>query len=118
MPPFNALQTRAQLSLATLTLTITGFSDPRIAAAGTFRLYALIAGLILMLVSDLLIPWRGLRVRWLTQFRGQTEEDLLVTLIDYRDTKTRSFCWQIGLLGGGLEAYVAGVVSYFLLGAA
>lgn len=70
-----------------------------------------------MLVSVLLILWLGLRVRWVTQFRGQTDEDLLVTIIDYRDTKTRSFGWQIGLLGAGLAAYVAGVVSYFFVGA-
>ncbi len=54
-------------------------------------------------------------MRWVTQFRGQTDEELLVTIIDYRDTKTRSLGWQIGLLGAGLAAYVAGVVSYFLL---
>ena len=119
MAQFNVLQTRAQLllSLATLTLTITGFSGPRIAAAGPFSRYALIAGLILVLVSVLLILWLGLRVRWVTQFRGQTDEELLVTIIDYRDTKTRSFGWQIGLLGAGLAAYVAGVVSYFFVGA-
>jgi hypothetical protein len=70
-----------------------------------------------VLVSVLLILWLGLRVRWVTQFRGQTDEDLLVTIIDYRATKTRSFGWQIGLLGAGLPAYVAGVVSYFFVGA-
>ena len=119
MAQFNVLQTRAQLllSLATLTLTITGFSGPRIAAASLFSRYALIVGLILVLVSVLLILWLGLRVRWVTQFRGQTDEELLVTIIDYRDTKTRSFGWQIGLLGAGLAAYVAGVTSYFLVGA-
>jgi hypothetical protein len=119
MTQFNVLQTRAQLllSLATLTLTITGFSGPRIAAAGAFSRYALIIGLVLVLVSVLLILGLGLRVRWVTQFRGPSDEELLVTIIDYRDNKTRSFSWQIATLGTGLGAYVAGVTGYFLCGA-
>ena len=119
MSQFTVLQTRAQLllSLATLTLTITGFSGPRIAAAGAFCRYALTTGLVLVLISVLLILGQGLRVRWVTPFRGQTDEELLVTIIGYRDTKTRSFGWQIGLLGAGLAAYVAGVIGYFLIGA-
>ena len=119
MVQFNVLQTRAQLllSLATLTLTITGFSGPRIAAAGAFSRYALMVGLILVLCSVLLILWLGLRVRWVTQFRGKTDQDLLVAIIAYRDSKTRSFAWQIGLLAVGLAAYVAGVAHYFFIGA-
>jgi len=119
MAQFNVLQTRAQLllSLATLTLTITGFSGPRIAAAGAFSRYALMVGLILVLCSVLLILWLGLRVRWVTQFRGETDQDLLVAIIAYRGSKTRSFAWQIGLLAVGLAAYVAGVAHYFFIGA-
>ena len=118
MAQFNVLQTRAQLllSLATLTLTITGFSGPRIAATGAFSRYALIIGLVLVLLSVLLILGFGLRVRWVTQFRGPSDEELLANIIDYRDKKTRSFGWQIATLGIGLAAYVAGVTSYFLCG--
>ena len=119
MTQFNVLQTRAQLllSLATLTLTITGFSGPRIASAGPFSRYALMVGLVMVLISVLLILCNGLRVRWVTQFRGQSDEDLMVAIIGYRDVKTRSFIWQIATLGVGLTAYVAGVTSYFLHGA-
>lgn len=116
---FNVLQVRAQLllTLATLALTITGFSGPRIASAGAFSRNALAAGLILVLISVLLILSTGLRIRWVTQFRAETDEHLLVSIINYRDAKTRGFFWQLGLLGAGLTAYVAGVASYFLLGA-
>jgi hypothetical protein len=116
---FTVLQTRAQLllTLATLALTITGFSGPRIASSGAFSRNALAAGLVLVMASVLLILTIGLRVRWVTQFHGETDEDLLVAIIGYRDRKTRGFGWQIGLLGAGLSTYVAGVTGYFLLGA-
>ncbi len=119
MNQFTVLQTRAQLllTLATLALTITGFSGPRIASAGAFSRNSLAVGLVLVLISVLLILSVGLRVHWVTQFRGETDEDLLVAIIRYRDAKTRSFAWQLTLLGAGLSAYVAGVASYFLLGA-
>ncbi len=119
MTQFTVLQTRAQLllTLATLALTITGFSGPKIASAGAFSRYSLAVGLILVLISVVLILSVGLRVRWVTQFRGETDEALLVAIIRYRDAKTRGFAWQLTVLGAGLTAYVAGVSSYFLLGA-
>lgn len=119
MTQFNVLQTRAQLllTLATLALTITGFSGPRIASAGAFSCIALAIGLILVLISVVLILSIGLRVRWVTQFRGETDEALLVAIIEYRNAKTRAFGWQLAVLGAGLTAYVAGVATYFLLGA-
>jgi hypothetical protein len=119
MAQFNVLQARAQalLALAALTLTITGFSGPRIASAGAFSRHALAAGLTFVLISVVLVLTMGLRIRWVTQFRGDTDEQLLVSILNYRDEKTRGLGWQLGLLGAGLTAYVAGVVSYFILGA-
>lgn len=119
MTQFTVLQTRAQslLTLATLALTITGFSGPRIASAGAFSRNALAVGLTLVLISVALVLTVGLRVRWVTQFRGATDEERLVSIIAYRDAKTRALARQLVLLVTGLAAYVAGVVAYFLVGA-
>ncbi|MEN9840497.1 MAG: hypothetical protein RL376_297 [Verrucomicrobiota bacterium] len=118
---FNVLQTRAQLLLtvATLALTITGFSGPRIAAAGAFQRYAMAGGLTFVLASMLLIIGGSLRIRWVTQFRAPEGEDptkLLAQILCYRDRKTRLFFAELCLLLTGLAAYIAAVVAYFLFG--
>jgi hypothetical protein len=119
MAQFSVLQTRSQLLLtvSTLALTITGFSGPRIAAAGDFQRYALAAGLALVLASMLLILGGSLRIRWVTQFRrpeGGDDAALLAQIVCYRDRKTRLFFIEVCLLLAGLTAYVAAIIGYFL----
>lgn len=119
---FNVLQTRAQLLLtvATLALTITGFSGPRIAAAGPFQRYAMAAGLVFVLASMLLILGGSLRIKWVTQFRtppGGDDAALLAQIVCHRDRKTRLFFAELCLLLTGLTLYIAAVVAYFLFGA-
>jgi hypothetical protein len=118
---FSVLQTRSQLLLtvATLALTITGFSGPRIAAAGDFQRLALAAGLALVLGSMLLILGGSLRIRWVTQFRrpeGGDDAALLAQIVCYRDRKTRLFFIEVCLLLAGLTAYVVAIIGYFLGG--
>ena len=120
---FGVLQTRSQvlLMVSTLALTITGFSGPRIAQSGAFPRLAMAGGLVLVLVSMLLIIGGSLRIRWVTQFRapeGGADADLVAQILCYRDRKTRLFFVELCLLLGGLAAYVAAVVTYFLRGAA
>ena len=122
MQQFNVLQTRAQLLLtvSTLALTITGFSGPRIAAAGAFQRYAMAGGLAFVLASMLLILGGSLRIRWVTQFRlpdGADDEALLAQIVCYRDRKARLFFIELCLLLAGLSAYIAAVIGYFLFGA-
>ncbi len=122
MQQFNVLQTRAQLLLtvATLALTITGFSGPRIAAAGDFQRYAMAGGLAFVLASMLLILGGSLRIKWVTQFRrpeGGDDAALLAQIVCHRDRKTRLFFVELCLLLTGLTAYVAAVIGYFLCGA-
>ena len=119
---FNVLQTRAQLLLtvSTLALTITGFSGPKIAQSGAFPRLAMAGGLALVLASMLLILGGSLRIRWVTQFRapeGGGDEALLAQIVCYRERKTRLFFFEVCLLLGGLSAYVAAIVTYFLAGA-
>ncbi len=120
---FGVLQTRSQvlLTVSTLALTITGFSGPRIAQSGAFPRLAMAGGLVLVLASMLLIIGGSLRIRWVTQFRapaGGGDAELVAQILCYRDRKTRLFFAELCLLLGGLAAYVAAVVTYFLGGAA
>ena len=114
---FGVLQARSQLllTLATITLTITGFSGPRIAEASAVSRWGLVAGLILVLLSLVLILVGTLRIRWMSQF--VTDVDSLAEAIRYRDRKTRAYLVQLSLLVVGLAAYVLAVVAFFATGA-
>lgn len=110
---FNVLQARSQLllTLATITLTITGFSGPQIAASGAVARVALIVGLVLVLTSVALILL-GNRVRWVTQLLDGAPEAALTTIIEQRNRKTAIYGLQLLALIIGLVAYVTGVIAY------
>lgn len=112
---FAVLQARSQLllTLATITLTITGFSGPQIARSGLFARGAMALGLALVLAA-VLVLLSGLRVKWLSQFDAGSHEANLTEAIAYRDRKTRRFQAEIVLLGLGIAAYVAAVIAYLL----
>src|SRR3954470_20231476 len=78
---FVVLQTRSQLllTLATIVMTITGFSGPRIAASGLFARYAMAIGLVLTLVA-IVVLLLNLRIRWLTQFHESSPRETLVAV--------------------------------------
>lgn len=115
---FQVLQTRSQLllTLGTITLTITGFSGPRMAASGAFARYSLSLGLVLVLSSLIMVLAGSLRVHWVTQFGGRDATEVLERALRYRDRKTRFFTIELTVLIAGLSAYVSGVVSYLLTG--
>ncbi len=115
---FQVLQTRSQLllTLGTITLTITGFSGPRMAASGAFARYCLSLGLVLVLSSLIMVLAGSLRVHWVTQFGGHDAIAVLERALRYRDRKTRFFTIELTVLIAGLSAYVSGVVSYLLTG--
>lgn len=114
---FVVLQTRSQflLTLATIVLTITGFSGPRIAASGVFARAAMATGLVLVLVAILALLL-NLRIRWLTQFRGADARATLVEILTYRNGKRQAYAWIITLLLLGLASYVAAVVAFLIIG--
>ena len=116
---FVVLQTRSQqlLTLATIVMTITGFSGPRIAASGGFARAAMAIGLVLTLGSIIFLLL-NLRVRWLTQFQEATVRDTLIAIIRYREGKRQTYLSIITLLIAGLASYVAAVVAYLITGEA
>lgn len=115
---FDVIQARSQLllTLATLALTITGFSGPKIAQTNLFARYSMALGIVFVLGAVIILLLGGLRIRWTTQFLGSDPEETLIRIIRYRNHKTRLYFVELGLLVIGLSAYVASVVTYLLYG--
>ncbi|HRI82462.1 MAG: hypothetical protein RLZZ129_1192 [Verrucomicrobiota bacterium] len=118
MQQFQVLQTRAQimLTITTLALTITGFSGPKIAAAGVFARASMALGILLVLISTLLILGGSLRIQWVTRFKAADDHALITSILRYRNRKTRLFFAEICFLVAGLACYVASVIAYFIMG--
>jgi hypothetical protein len=114
---FVVIQTRTQvlLTLATITMTVTGFSGPKIASTGLFARIAMASGLLLVLAA-VTILLTTLRIRFLTQFRGGDARDTLTQIIAYRNRKARMYLSHLFLLVAGLACYVMAVVDYLLHG--
>jgi len=110
---FLVMQNRSQLllTLATITLTITGFSGPRIAESGPVSRLGLSLGLLFVLAAVVLLLG-NLRIRWLTTFLHDEPQRALSAMLRYRDRKTRWYLVQIVLLGVGLSAYVGAIIAY------
>lgn len=114
---FNVIQARSQLllTLATITLTITGFSGPRIAASGAAARWCMGGGLVLVL-AGVLVLLAGLRIRWSTQFAGASPREAIAATIRYRNGKTRGYFAHMALIGAGIALYVASVIAYLVTG--
>ena len=113
----QVVQTRAQtlLGLATLCITVTGFSGPKMAASNLFSRYAMALGLLLTL-SSVVMLLRNLKVQWITQFAEADPQRRLTSIIAHRNLLTERFLVQIGVLGVGLGCYVASVIGYLVIG--
>lgn len=113
----QVMQLRAQtlLGLATLVITVTGFSGPKMAASNLFSRYSMALGLLVTL-SSVVMLLLNLRVRWITQFSDEDALDRLVDIIEYRNALTVRFLRQILVLGAGLACYVASVIGYLVIG--
>ena len=114
----NILHSRHQmmLTLATLTLTITGFSGPKMAASNPISKYGMIFGIFWVLLSIILILLSTLNLTWFTQFHGETDEETLILLIERRNLRTKLFYLQLITLVIGLTSYVIAVMGYLYLG--
>jgi hypothetical protein len=114
---FATIQSRTQLllTLATITLTITGFSGPKIAESGVFARLSLSIGLGFVLAA-VLILLSTLRIRWLTQFSGPDALGTLTDILEYRNRKTSWYLFELALLAVGLGLYVAAVIAYLSSG--
>jgi hypothetical protein len=105
------LASRAQtlLSLAGITITVTGFSGAAIARSGTAAAIMLVAGLVLVLVAAALTMWGILRVRWTTSMRPCALPEAVDYALAMRDRKTAAYSRALLLLILGLALYVSSV---------
>jgi ABC-type uncharacterized transport system permease subunit len=113
---FDVIQARMQilLTLATLALTITGFSGPKIAQTNMFARVTMAVGIVFVLTALLVLLKNGLRIRWISQFTETDPELILAGIIRYRDGKTVIYGRTLALLLVGLTSYVASVVTYLI----
>jgi hypothetical protein len=113
---FSVIQSRTQLvlTLATIMLSITGFSGPRIAESGRFACVAMVCGLGLALGGVALALLGSLRIKWLTQFIDPDPRARLAAMIEHRNRKTAWFMVELAMIVAGLACYAAAVVEYLL----
>ncbi len=109
---YNTLHSRSQLllSLATICLTITGFSGPKIAESGYWAGWMLIFGLSLVLISAFFVLLGPLSVRWLTSFKAESDAGTLRVLMARRDLKSTLYRCAIYTLTGGMTLYAASLI--------
>ena len=116
---FQVLQARSQLllTLATITLTITGFSGPRIAGSHPLTGPLMAIGLSFVLLAVAMILFGTLRIRWVTQFIDPDDATACVArIITYRNRKTKLYIVELGCLVLGLAGYVSAVITYLFSG--
>jgi hypothetical protein len=115
---FNVLQNRAQmlLSLITITLTITGFSGPKIAESSVVARFSIAFGLGFVLLSALILIAGPLRLSWCTRLRSSSLDQSLIKLITQRNFRTRRYHIASVFLVVGLIGYVASVISFLITG--
>lgn len=113
---FDVLQSRAQLllGLVTISLTITGFSGPKIAASSMFSKVSIAYGLAFILVSAVMILMGPLQLRWGSHRCKDTIPESLIHLIIRRNQRTTKYHLASTCLIIGLSGYVGSVLGYLL----
>ncbi len=113
---FGVLQTRSSfiLTLCTITLTITGFSGHRIAAANETARILLALGLLFTIACLFILLLGSLKIHWSTQIRGENPESTLSDIIKYRNVKTNLYVIELFLLVAGLVCYVGSVIVFLI----
>ena len=112
----SILANRAQtlLSLAGITITVTGFSGAAIARSGKVAAILLVLGLVVVLVSGALAITGILRVRWTTAIAPSSLEVAVCAALEVRDAKTVAFDRALRLLVVGLSLYVSSIALLLL----
>jgi len=112
----SILAGRAQtlLSLAGLTITVTGFSGANIARSGRLSAILLVAGLVMVLVAASLAMSGILRVQWATSMKPTPLEAAVRNALAIRNEKTRAFSRALAILIAGLALYVSSVALLLL----
>lgn len=113
---FQAIYSYSQsiVGLATISLTITGFSGPRIAASSAFARVTIAIGLIFVILSVLFLLLGPIYPKWMNN-PGCLEMDEVFSIY-FRRRDSRTFKYRLALVSlvVGLSFYVASVIGYLL----
>ena len=114
---FSLLQTRAQmlLGLATICLTITGFSGPRMAASNGWSRFFIGFGLTFVLLSVMALVAGPLRLRWMTAWKAEDVENTLLMHLRQRNMRTAFYRLAMVLLLVGLTGYLLSLIFFLLM---
>lgn len=112
----SILANRAQtlLSLAGITITVTGFSGASIARTGRLSATLLVLGLVLVLVAAAIAMNGILRVRWTTSLPPCELPEAIRATLEVREIKTRNFALALRILIVGLTLYVSSIALLLL----
>ena len=112
----NTIYARSQVlvSLASVILTVTGFSGRLIAGTSAWAQGFLIAGLVIVLTSAVFIFLRIMTIRWLTKDLGLPLEKHIVSALTTRDRKTKAVREGGMILFLGLSLYLVAVTIMLL----
>lgn len=111
---FALLQTRSQmlLGLATICLTITGFSGPRMAQSNAFSRFFIGFGLSFVLAAVVATVAGPLRFQWITAWKAGSLDETLIENIRRRDSKTCLYRVATFLLLIGLSGYLLSLIFF------
>lgn len=114
---FSLLQTRAQmlLGLATICLTITGFSGPRMAASNGWSRFFIGFGLTFVLLSVMALVAGPLRLRWMTAWKAEDIERTLLLHLEQRNIRTKYYRVAMFLLLVGLTGYLLSLIFFLMI---
>ena len=113
---FQAIYTHSQgiMGLATICLTITGFSGPRIAASSVFSRFSIAIGLIFVILSVFFLLLGPIYPKWMSDRRGLKLQQAFSIYFLRRDSRTSKYRISLVTLVVGLSFYVASVIGYLL----
>ncbi|MFA5687581.1 MAG: hypothetical protein WC959_00275 [Kiritimatiellales bacterium] len=113
---FATLHTRSQmlLGLATICLTITGFSGPRIAQSSVFGGVFIGLGLLLVLLSVTAVIAGPLHLRWASAWRAGTPDETVIEQLRRRNQKTALYKTAMVLLVAGLFNYLISLILFLI----
>ncbi|MEI6891765.1 MAG: hypothetical protein V5783_06295 [Pontiella sp.] len=113
---FTLLQTRSQmlLGLATICLTITGFSGPRMAASNGGSRFFIGFGLTFVMLSVMALVAGPLRLRWMTAWKAEDIERTLLLHLRQRNIRTQFYRVAMVLLLIGLTGYLLSLIFFLM----